>query len=342
MSKFGWNWCKISMELPAKTYMEIKAMPHSCVLEEKDKLIWAATSNGEFNLASAYKIASNQVDFVPAFNGCWIWKLKILPKIRSFTWMCLHKSIATREFLAKRGILINPSCPLCHQSSESILHLLRDCPAISAVWHNLNPLGLASTFFSQDLHTWLETNCRTGNKVSSFSVPWYILFSFGIWSIWNHRNKVVFQNCAPSSSLHQEVIQRAMDFFFCAQGSSLYRPKLIKMIRWERPYRGWYKLNTDGSAARNPRVAGGGGVLRDDAGVQVKGFARQIGCTTSFLAELWALRDGLIMCLELHINALEIDLDAKVIADLMNSSRSPIVSNSSIVVDCRLLISRFP
>ena len=49
-SKFGWNWCKISMELPAKTYMEIKAMPHSCVLEEKDKLIWAATSNGELTL----------------------------------------------------------------------------------------------------------------------------------------------------------------------------------------------------------------------------------------------------------------------------------------------------
>ena len=91
-SEFGWNWCKISMELPTKTYMEIKAMPHSRVSEEKDKLIWDATSNGEFNLASAYKIASNQVDFVPAFNGCWIWKSKILPKIQSFIWICLHMS----------------------------------------------------------------------------------------------------------------------------------------------------------------------------------------------------------------------------------------------------------
>ena len=44
--EFGWNWCKISMEPPTKTYMEIKAMPYSRVSEEKDKLIWAATSNG--------------------------------------------------------------------------------------------------------------------------------------------------------------------------------------------------------------------------------------------------------------------------------------------------------
>ena len=82
-------------------------------------------------------------------------------------------------------------------------------------------------------------------------------------------------------------------------------------------------------------------MLKDEAGVWVKGFARQIGHTTNFLAELWALRDGFIMCSELHINDLEIDLDAKVIADLMNSLRSSNASNSSIVADCRLLISSF-
>ena len=68
-------------------------------------------------------------------------------------------------------------------------------------------------------------------------------------------------------------------------------------------------------------------MLRDDASVWVKDFARQIGHTTSFLAELWALRDGLTMCLDLSINALEIDLDAKVVADLMNNSGS---SNASL------------
>ena len=48
------------------------------------------------------------------------------------------------------------------------------------------------------------------------------------------------------------------------------------------------------------------------------------------------------MCLDLNINALEIDLDAKVVADLMNNSGSSNAFNSSIVADCRLLISRIP
>lgn len=83
-TEFGWNWCKISMELLVKIYMEIKAMPHSRVLDEKDKLIWVATSNGEFNLANAYKLATTQADFVPPFNGSWVWKLNLLPKIQTF------------------------------------------------------------------------------------------------------------------------------------------------------------------------------------------------------------------------------------------------------------------
>ena len=164
------------------------------------------------------------------------------------------------------------------------------------------------------------------SNASLYFVSWHTLFSFGIWTIWNHRNKVVFQNRAPSPSIHQEIIQRAVEFFFCAQGNSLYKPKMLKMVRWEWPYRGWYTLNMDGSAIGNPGVARGGSVLRDDAGLWVKGFARQIGHTTSFLAELWALRDGLTMCLDLSINALEIDLDTKVVADLMNNSGS---SNAS-------------
>ena len=244
----------------------------------------------------------------------------------------IHLDVLTQKYCysgmpCQKGSSGQSIMPSLHQCPESILHLLRDCSIASNVWHLLNPQSLPPPFFSQDLHTWLEANYRMVSNASLYSVPWHTLFSFGIWTIWNHHNKVVFQNRAPSPSIHQEIIQRAVEFFFCAQGNSLYKPKMLKMVRWERLYRGWYKLNTDGSAIGNPGVAGGGGVLRDDAGLWVKGFARQIGHTTSFLAELWALRDGLTMCLDLSINALEIDLDAKVVADLMNNSGS---SNASL------------
>ena len=48
------------------------------------------------------------------------------------------------------------------------------------------------------------------------------------------------------------------------------------------------------------------------------------------------------MCLNMQISALEIDLGAKVVADLMCNTEILNTDNASIVVDYRLLISQFP
>lgn len=48
----------------------------------------------------------------------------------------------------------------------------------------------------------------------------------------------------------------------------------------------------------------------------VKGYARAIGITTSVAVELWALRDGIQLCIALKLPAVEIELDAKVVVDL--------------------------
>lgn len=85
--------------------------------------------------------------------------------------------------------------------------------------------------------------------------------------------------------------------------------------------KGWAKLNTDGSCLGNPGICGG--VVQDELGGWLGGFSSKIGITTSFLAKLWALRDGLILCQNLQLTALEIELDAKAIVDLLaNSSYS--------------------
>ena len=68
---------------------------------------------------------------------------------------------------------------------------------------------------------------------------------------------------------------------------------ITKRIRWEKPRAKWLTLNTNGSVGSNSGLAGGGGLVRDENGNWVKGFARRIGNTSSYFAELWALRDGL-------------------------------------------------
>ena len=101
------------------------------------------------------------------------------------------------------------------------------------------------------------------------------------------------------------------------------------------------KLNTDGSSAGNSRIANCGGVVQDEQGRWVRGFARQIGLTTSFVAELWGPRDGLLMCYNLNIFSLIVELDAKFIVDALGNSEYVNNVISPILDDCRLLASRF-
>ncbi|XP_065638063.1 uncharacterized protein LOC136071101 [Quercus suber] len=74
----------------------------------------------------------------------------------------------------------------------------------------------------------------------------------------------------------------------------------------------------------------------------IVGFARNIGITTSFQAELWALRDGLLLCVDRKFSTIEVNLDAKSVIDVLTS---PSCSNNliyALVDDCRLLATQIP
>ena len=113
------------------------------------------------------------------------------------------------------------------------------------------------------------------------------------------------------------------------------------LVRWFKPLGGWHKLNTDGVSCGNLGKANGGGVIRDYHGGWVKGFSRSIGHTTSVMAKWWALRDGLILAIHLGINQLEVELDAKVIVEMLNSANCPNRSYATLLCDCRSLMARF-
>ena len=104
---------------------------------------------------------------------------------------------------------------------------------------------------------------------------------------------------------------------------------------------GWTTLNTDGSAVGNPSKAGCGELLRNSEGSWLKGFARGVGCTTSCVAELWALRDGLNLASSLGIESLIIQLDALAIVHLLNNSAANLYLEP-LLSDCRNLLRTFP
>ena len=58
------------------------------------------------------------------------------------------------------------------------------------------------------------------------------------------------------------------------------------------------------------------------------------------MAELWALRDGLYLAIQLGINFLEVEFDAKVIVEMLNSTNCSNRKHSPMLHDCRSLLSR--
>ena len=82
-------------------------------------------------------------------------------------------------------------------------------------------------------------------------------------------------------------------------------------------------------------------MLRDSNGHWVKGYARSIGFTTSVIAELWALRDGLNLALSEGIRSLIVELDARVVVDLIKSNVDSSKLYSPLLCDCRCLLREF-
>ena len=104
------------------------------------------------------------------------------------------------------------------------------------------------------------------------------------------------------------------------------------------PALGWVKLNTDGSSLGNPGQAGGGGVIRDHVGHWIRGFTRRVGVASSLAAELWALRDGLFLIVDMGFLNVIIEIDALMVVSFLASSSIPHPSLRTLVDGCRFLL----
>ena len=277
-------------------------------------MVWASSPSGEFEQKNAYGIARGDCEHSTAFKGNWIWKMDSMSKIKMFIWKCFLLSIPVGEVLQERGIIQDAQCRVCKNKKESILHALRDCTFAKLTWEKLGISNSGRGFSSGNLGDWLEKNTSI-NAFKFASIPWHILFPFAVWKLWMHRNGLAFKEKRPNPKLYSSVIHAAQECMCCVSKADRRVIKTLIQVRWTRPCDGWYKLNLDGSAMGNPGRASGGGLIRDFKGRCIKGFTCNIGISSSVEAEVWALRDGLSLCISLNLMVLEIEVDAKVVLE---------------------------
>lgn len=147
------------------------------------------------------------------------------------------------------------------------------------------------------LKVWFKRNgCCSIAHVPN-SIPWHFVFLTGLWSLWIHRNGIIFSNKALKPGLQQICISKAVEFSAILPTSLSSLARTVFQVKWNKPFLGWFKLN--GLFITGP--AGCWGIIQDDWGNWVKGFSRSIG---QALAEIWALLDGLGLGKDLVITRL--------------------------------------
>ncbi|KAM5585459.1 hypothetical protein ABKV19_004710 [Rosa sericea] len=91
------------------------------------------------------------------------------------------------------------------------------------------------------------------------------------------------------------------------------------LLSWSFPPQGWYKLNVDGSRRNKSGCIGGGGVIRNESGEWVAGFAANLGTGKVIEAELKALHKGLEFASNSGWSPLEVETDSKLAVNLLSN-----------------------
>lgn len=110
--------------------------------------------------------------------------------------------------------------------------------------------------------------------------------------------------------------------------------------------KGWFKLNTDGSCHAGMDGYGdiaAGGILRNDQGMWLKGFACFIiGCGNSLLAKLWAILLGINLAREANFDPIIVESDCLIVVSLLNSDQASSTHHyASIINLCRSRLATF-
>lgn len=316
-----WNGDILNL-IPSQLADIIKLTPSPSVEDGCDTVAWAHSQDGMFSIKSAYN------SLLPLLDGgneaLWkkIWKWDGLPKIRTFLWLLSHNRLVTKSLLADRNILHSNLCVFNCGVAETISHCLRDCSLASGIWGMFVNVSLKEDFFAMDSREWVSSNLvKNWGRDDLHTIPWSVVFGVVSWNIWVNRCAVV--HGSRSKDLVGIVTRCWADLkeYLGGRRHELTRKEEI-MVAWEFPCSGMMKFNTDGSLWSNGNATCGG-VLRDDTGRWVYGFARNIGTATINFAELYGIFYALRIARRLQVRYILVESDSIVAIKLINTGAPP-------------------
>ncbi|KAG7564109.1 Ribonuclease H domain [Arabidopsis suecica] len=312
----GWDLSGLSVYLPENVRMMLTAVVVDTVTGARDRLSWGENADGKFTVKSAYSQLTRED--IPNQNV-----------------------VMTNVERNKRHLCDTSICQVCKGGEETILHVLRDCPAMEGIWIRLVPLRRQGQFFSQSLLEWIYGNL--GDEKVVEHCPWSTRFAMACWWGWKWRCGNVFGTngkCRDRVRFVKEISKEVFDSFLLLGEKKKNGGRFLREIAWRKPEEGWVKVNTDGASHENPGLATAGGVIRDGEGNWCGGFAVKIGICSAPLAELWGVYYGLYLAWERRATRVELEVDSELVVGFLKTGVSDSHPLSFLVRLCYGFISK--
>jgi hypothetical protein len=151
---------------------------------EKDK--WSLDgNNGKYSTKKVY-LAITKPNIAPA-PFMWIWDSACLPKHKFFFWLLIQDRLNTKELMKRKKFFVdNQRCILCDDNTEECMtHLFFECDFSRNFWWKI---GIE---WNTDLDI-MEMHIDANDRISNIFFKETMMV--GCWSIWNQRNKIIFEN----------------------------------------------------------------------------------------------------------------------------------------------------
>ncbi|VFQ84939.1 unnamed protein product [Cuscuta campestris] len=287
----GWNWERIG-DLPD----DLKNKLTCCyITDDEDECYWQPSATGKFSVSSAYELTN--IDGLDMQDTGWvkIWKLKIPNRIRAFLWLARHERLACNAERYRRHLAEADTCPSCVDKSESVEHIIRDCPNIKRIWNKLLGTSIVQGLSNHNFRQWMDDQVA-GKVRTPYAHEWPVIFATTCWGAWRWRNDYVFKDMEYDVDEkltwifnQKDDILRAFHIQSIIDNSQ--EEECMIQVRWQKPDNDTFCLNVDGSV--DGTGASCGGVLRGHDGNWIGGFMCSCNTKHPTVAEAWAVLQGL-------------------------------------------------
>ncbi|KAF7839244.1 reverse transcriptase [Senna tora] len=163
----------------------------------EDKLVWLKSDHGDFTVKKAYDILTNDPHpcVLPGFNRDRLWKLPLPQRILVFWWKTLHKGLPLKMNLARKGFQISTTCPFGCDMPEMEKHLFQECHFAKRVWSASRLHLIPGNTNTPSMIDWISNGIATLSKSSPPHQKDILILLISIcWSLYTHRNKLLFQH----------------------------------------------------------------------------------------------------------------------------------------------------